>query len=79
MQGAIPIPGARTQAQLRDNLGARGWRLTKEEVSRLETEADKLGFAFEGAGFKRTSEKFVGYGVESGSLIRLYSLQYHCT
>jgi pyridoxine 4-dehydrogenase len=63
-KGAIPIPGARTQAQLRDNLGARGWRLTKEEVSRLETEADKLGFAFEGAGFKRTSEKFVGYGVE---------------
>ena len=63
-KGAIPIPGARTEAQLRDNLGARGWRLTKAEVYRLETEADKLGFAFEGAGFKRTSEKFVGYGVE---------------
>lgn len=28
----------------------------------LEFESDKLGFGFEGAGFKRTSEKFVGYG-----------------
>lgn len=63
-KGAIPIPGARTQAQLRDNLGARGWRLSNAEVSLLEKEADNLGFGFEGAGFKRTSEKFVGYGVE---------------
>ena len=67
-KGAIPIPGARTQAQVRDNLGAMGWRLTKQEVNRLEREADKLGFGFEGAGFKRTSEKFVGYGVERWTL-----------
>lgn len=67
-KGAIPIPGARTQAQLRDNLGAMGWRLTKDEVQQLENEADKLGFGFEGAGFKRTSEKFVGYGVEKWTL-----------
>jgi pyridoxine 4-dehydrogenase len=67
-KGAIPIPGARTQAQLRDNLGARGWRLTTEEISWLEQEVDKLNFGFEGAGFKRTSEKFVGYGVEKWTL-----------
>lgn len=67
-KGAIPIPGARTQSQLQDNLGAMGWRLAKNEVSLLEKEADKLGFGFEGAGFKRTSEKFVGYGVETWRL-----------
>eukprot|EP00549_Striatella_unipunctata_P015406 CAMPEP_0118706244 /NCGR_PEP_ID=MMETSP0800-20121206/20430_1 /TAXON_ID=210618 ORGANISM="Striatella unipunctata, Strain CCMP2910" /NCGR_SAMPLE_ID=MMETSP0800 /ASSEMBLY_ACC=CAM_ASM_000638 /LENGTH=390 /DNA_ID=CAMNT_0006608717 /DNA_START=272 /DNA_END=1444 /DNA_ORIENTATION=- len=67
-KGAIPIPGARTQAQLRDNLGAMGWRLSSTEIRLLENEADRLGFAFEGAGFKRTSEKFVGYGVEKWRL-----------
>lgn len=63
-KGAIPIPGARTKAQLEDNIGAMGWSLSETEVDMLEFEADKLGFGFEGAGFKRTSEKFVGYGVE---------------
>ena len=63
-KGAIPIPGARTNAQLTDNLGALGWRLSKSEIGQLEAATDALGFGFEGAGFKRTSEKFVGYGVE---------------
>jgi len=67
-KGTIPIPGARTQAQLSDNLGAMGWRLTPYEIRVLEEKADKLGFEFEGAGFKRTSEKFVGYGVEKWTL-----------
>lgn len=67
-KGAIPIPGARNQAQLEDNIGAMGWSLTEAEVDMLEFEADKLGFGFEGAGFKRTSEKFVGYGVEKWAL-----------
>jgi len=67
-KGAIPIPGARTSAQVRDNVGAMGWRLSLQEVNQLETAADKLGFGFEGAGFKRTSEKFVGYGVEKWTL-----------
>jgi pyridoxine 4-dehydrogenase len=67
-QGAIPIPGARTTAQVTDNLGALGWRLTEAQVARLEAAADGLGFDFEGAGFKRTSEKFVGYGVEKWRL-----------
>jgi pyridoxine 4-dehydrogenase len=67
-KGAIPIPGCRTVSQLEDNIGAMGWRLSVTEVNMLELEADKLGFGFDGAGFKRTSEKFVGYGVEKWSL-----------
>lgn len=67
-KGAIPIPGCRTTTQLEDNLGAMGWRLSKTEVKMLELEAEKLGFGFDGAGFKRTSEKFVGYGVEKWTL-----------
>jgi len=38
------------------------------EIYALEEEANKLGIHFEGAGFKRTNEKFVGYGVERWSL-----------
>jgi len=64
-KGAIPIPGCRTVSQLEDNIGAMGWRLTDSEIKMLELEADNLGFGFDGAGFKRTSEKFVGYGVSS--------------
>jgi pyridoxine 4-dehydrogenase len=67
-KGAVPIPGSRTNAQVVDNIGAMGWRLTDTEVGQLETVADSLGFGFEGAGFKRTSEKFVGYGVEKWNL-----------
>lgn len=67
-KGAIPIPGCRTTSQLQDNLGAMGWRLSETEVAMLELEAEKLGFGFDGAGFKRTSEKFVGYGTEKWSL-----------
>lgn len=67
-KGAIPIPGCRTISQLEDNIGAMGWRLTETEVKTLELEADKLGFGFDGAGFKRTSEKFVGYGTEKWRL-----------
>jgi pyridoxine 4-dehydrogenase len=66
-KGAIPIPGARTVAQLKDNIGGMGWRLTSEEVQSLEEEADKIR-GFEGAGFKLTSGKFVGYGVEKWRL-----------
>lgn len=67
-KGAIPIPGARTEQQLVDNTGAMGWRLSETEVAILEQAADSLGFGFDGAGFKRTSEKFVGYGVEKWTL-----------
>lgn len=67
-KGAVPIPGCRTVSQLKDNIGAMGWRLTATEVKMLELEADKLGFGFDGAGFKRTNEKFVGYGIEKWTL-----------
>lgn len=67
-KGVVPIAGARNEAQLKDNLGACGWRLSGEEVLLLESTADNLGIFFEGAGFKRSNEKFVGYGVEKWSL-----------
>lgn len=67
-KGAIPIPGARTAAQYEDNMGALNWRLTRREVSRMENEADSLGISFDGAGFKRSNAKFVGYGMEKWSL-----------
>jgi pyridoxine 4-dehydrogenase len=67
-KGAIPIPGARTAAQYTDNNGALGWRLSPQEVDVLETEADSLGISFDGAGFKRSNAKFVGYGMETWSL-----------
>jgi pyridoxine 4-dehydrogenase len=66
-KGAIPIPGVRNAAQLGDNLGARGWRLSSKEVEVLEGAADECD-TFEGAGFKRSSGKFVGYGVEKWAL-----------
>lgn len=65
-KGAIPIPGARTVSQLQDNIGAMGWRLSPSEILTLEEKAQNV--RFEGAGFKRTSEKFVGYGVEKWRL-----------
>jgi pyridoxine 4-dehydrogenase len=66
-KGVIPIPGCRTVSQLEDNLGAMGWRLSKTEMMRLELLADELP-NFDGAGFKRTNEKFVGYGIERWNL-----------
>jgi len=67
-KGAIPIPGCRTATQLEENLGAMGWRLSETEIKKLELQADSLGFGFDGAGFKRTDEKFVGYGTEKWTL-----------
>jgi len=63
-KGAIPIPGASSAAQIDDNLGALGWRLTDSEVRTLEEAADALAFDFKGAGFQTTDSKFVGYGFE---------------
>ena len=67
-KGAIPIPGSRTAEQYVDNMGALGWRLTDDEVAEMEKETDNLGISFEGAGFKRSNAKFVGYGMETWSL-----------
>lgn len=66
-KGAIPIPGCRTVLQLEDNLGAMGWRLSDQEIETLELKSEML-HNFDGAGFKRTNEKFVGYGIERWNL-----------
>ena len=39
-QGTIPIPGAKTLANARDNLGALGWRLSADEMGALGEAAD---------------------------------------
>jgi len=63
-KGAVPIPGARTSERFEEYRGALGWRLTEQEVSRLEAAADALPFDFEGAGLRFSNAKFVGYGKE---------------
>jgi aryl-alcohol dehydrogenase-like predicted oxidoreductase len=35
-KGAVPIPGAKNARQAEQNAGAMGWRLTEEEVQRLD-------------------------------------------
>lgn len=35
-KGTLPIPGAKTGAQARENAGALGWSLTEDEVARLD-------------------------------------------
>jgi aryl-alcohol dehydrogenase-like predicted oxidoreductase len=41
-KGALPIPGAKNAAQALENAGALGWRLTDEEVARLDEESDRV-------------------------------------
>lgn len=41
-KGALPIPGAKNAAQAEQNAGALGWRLTDEEVARLDFASDAL-------------------------------------
>ncbi len=35
-KGAVPIPGARNMAQAKENCGGLGWKLTGEEIARLD-------------------------------------------
>ena len=42
-KGALPIPGAKTPTQAQQNAGARGWRLTQEEVAALDEASDAIG------------------------------------
>merc|ERR1711976_802016 len=35
-KGTVPIVGAKSAEQVRNNLGALGWRLTPSEIERLE-------------------------------------------
>lgn len=41
-KGALPIAGAKTAAQVRDNVGALGWRLSEAEVSALDEQTLRL-------------------------------------
>jgi aryl-alcohol dehydrogenase-like predicted oxidoreductase len=41
VKGGVPIPGAKDLAQVRDNLGSLGWRLSDAEVAELEAAADR--------------------------------------
>jgi aryl-alcohol dehydrogenase-like predicted oxidoreductase len=38
-QGAVPIPGAKNRAQAEENAGALGWRMTDDELARLDAVA----------------------------------------
>jgi aryl-alcohol dehydrogenase-like predicted oxidoreductase len=41
-KGALPIPGAKNAGQAQENAGALGWRLTDEEVQRLDGASDSI-------------------------------------
>jgi aryl-alcohol dehydrogenase-like predicted oxidoreductase len=41
-KGALPIPGAKNAEQAQENAGALGWRLTDEEVARLDKTSDSI-------------------------------------
>jgi diketogulonate reductase-like aldo/keto reductase len=41
-KGALPIPGAKKAQQAQENAGALGWKLTDEEVSRLDQTSDTI-------------------------------------
>ena len=66
--GAIPIAGAKSVQQMRENVGALGWRLSEEDVAILDAAADTLDFEFRGTGFQTADSKFVGYGFERWNL-----------
>lgn len=41
-KGALAIPGAKTAQQAQENAGGLGWKLTEEEVSRLDQASDAI-------------------------------------
>lgn len=41
-KGTLPIPGAKTEAQAIQNAGAKGWRLTEDEIRALDEASDKF-------------------------------------
>jgi aryl-alcohol dehydrogenase-like predicted oxidoreductase len=41
-KGAVPIPGARNMMQARENAGGLGWRLSNEDVNRLDKISDEV-------------------------------------
>lgn len=54
--GVFPIPGAKSEAQVKELAGAMGWRLTEGEWTELDKEAKKIlkdGDVFQGAPFEK--------------------------
>jgi aryl-alcohol dehydrogenase-like predicted oxidoreductase len=41
-KGTLPIPGAKNAEQAQENAGALGWRLTKEEMDKLDAQSDAI-------------------------------------
>ncbi len=41
-KGALPIPGAKNARQAEQNAGARGWRLSAEQVAQLDEASDRV-------------------------------------
>jgi aryl-alcohol dehydrogenase-like predicted oxidoreductase len=41
-KGTLPIPGAKNVKQAEQNAGGAGWRLTDDEVAKLDEESDKI-------------------------------------
>jgi aryl-alcohol dehydrogenase-like predicted oxidoreductase len=41
-KGALPIPGAHSVKHVQENAGALGWRLSDEEVARLDAAEESL-------------------------------------
>ena len=41
-KGALPIPGAKNARQAEENAGALGWKLTEEEVAKLDEVSDAI-------------------------------------
>jgi aryl-alcohol dehydrogenase-like predicted oxidoreductase len=41
-KGTLPIPGAKNQLQAQENAGALGWKLTEEEVAKLDALTDVI-------------------------------------
>lgn len=41
-KGTLPIPGAKNVRQAQENIGALGWRLTEEEIAKLDEMSDKI-------------------------------------
>ena len=41
-KGALPIPGAKTGVQALQNAGAPGWKLSEEEIAKLDELSDKV-------------------------------------
>ena len=42
VKGAVPIPGSRNLTQAKENAGAMGWKLTSEEVARLDSISERI-------------------------------------